>query len=158
MPSDAATAYGTDFYVWTKEQAARIRASRPNAIDREHVAVEIEGAGASEYRVVTSQLRNLLAHLLKAAFAADHAAFGHWRDEMAAFQADAISAYTPGMRQHLQQDLPTIYRRARKQVAGFFDQHELVAPETCPLPLSALLDEELDFLRAAEAIRNSVEG
>ena len=42
-----AAAYEADFHAWTREQAARLRDLRPNSIDWENVAEEIESLGRS---------------------------------------------------------------------------------------------------------------
>jgi Domain of unknown function DUF29 len=57
--------YDTDFYAWTQAQAAAIRAGAWGAIDRDHLAEEIDDVGKSERRVLVSHLRVLLTHLLK---------------------------------------------------------------------------------------------
>jgi hypothetical protein len=57
--------YDADFYAWTQEQAERLRQSRPNNVDWEHVAEEIEDLGRSEKRELVSRLVILMSHLLK---------------------------------------------------------------------------------------------
>jgi len=49
--------YDTDFYTWTQAQAAALRAGNWTAVDREHLAEEIEDVGKSERRAVISHLR-----------------------------------------------------------------------------------------------------
>lgn len=64
-----AAAYEDDFYAWTQQQAAALRAeaaSGSNApIDWENVAEEIESMGRSERDKIESRLEVLLVHLLK---------------------------------------------------------------------------------------------
>ena len=57
--------YERDFYAWTKEQAALLRAGRWQDLDIENVAEEIESMGRSERRELISRLKVLLVHLLK---------------------------------------------------------------------------------------------
>ena len=57
--------YETDFYAWTQQQAAALRAKDWAALDRAHVAEEIEDVGHSVRFAVESQLARLLFHLLK---------------------------------------------------------------------------------------------
>lgn len=57
--------YETDFYRWTHEQAAAIRAGRFNELDLQNIAEELESMGRSEKRALDSRLTVLLAHLLK---------------------------------------------------------------------------------------------
>ena len=57
--------YKTDFFAWTQEQSALIRAKRWSEIDVEHLAEEVEDMGKSERRSLESRLEILLMHLLK---------------------------------------------------------------------------------------------
>lgn len=64
-----AAAYEGDFYAWTQQQAAALRAeaaSGSNApIDWENVAEEIESMGRSQKNEISSRLRRISEHLLK---------------------------------------------------------------------------------------------
>lgn len=57
--------YDSDFYTWTQQQAALLRAGRAAELDWSNVAEEIEGMGNSQRDQLTSRLGVLLAHLLK---------------------------------------------------------------------------------------------
>ena len=57
--------YEHDFVRWTEEQARAIREGRLDALDREHLAEEIESMGNEERREFASRLTVLIAHLLK---------------------------------------------------------------------------------------------
>lgn len=65
MSTKNATLYDTDFYAWTAEQAALLRAGRWSEADVENIAEEIESMGRSERRELVSRLTVLLMHLLK---------------------------------------------------------------------------------------------
>ncbi|HEX3994029.1 MAG TPA: DUF29 domain-containing protein, partial [Acetobacteraceae bacterium] len=65
MSTKNATLYDTDFYAWTAEQAALLRAGRLSEADVENIAEEIESMGRSERRELVSRLSVLLLHLLK---------------------------------------------------------------------------------------------
>ena len=64
-----ATLYDTDFYGWTQEQAAKLRAllaQRANLdLDFENIAEEIDSLGRSDRREVRSRLARIIEHLLK---------------------------------------------------------------------------------------------
>src|ERR1700677_3089775 len=64
MPSKSAL-YDKDFYAWSHEQAALLRAGKLGQVDIEHVAEEIESMGKTEKRELVSRLAVLLMHLLK---------------------------------------------------------------------------------------------
>jgi len=57
--------YEQDFYGWTQEQAALLRAGRLSDLDIDNLIEEIETMGRSEKRAIESRLTVLLMHLLK---------------------------------------------------------------------------------------------
>ncbi len=57
--------YNTDFYGWTQEQAALLRAGRLSELDMENLIEEVETMGRSEKRALESRLTILLLHMLK---------------------------------------------------------------------------------------------
>lgn len=71
MP-ETASLYERDWYAWTQDQAARLRAwpegLRPNGLDVEHLAEEVEDLGGSQRRAVESYLEQINLHLLKLEF------------------------------------------------------------------------------------------
>ncbi|MEI6559970.1 MAG: DUF29 domain-containing protein [Rhodospirillaceae bacterium] len=60
-----ATGYEADFYAWSHEQAALLRAGRLDAVDIDHLAEEIESMGRAEKRELVNRLVVLILHLLK---------------------------------------------------------------------------------------------
>jgi hypothetical protein len=63
--ADPADLYEQDFVRWTEEQARAIREGRLDALDREHLAEEIESMGRSDRREVRSRLAVIIQHILK---------------------------------------------------------------------------------------------
>ena len=55
----------SDFYAWSLEQAALLRAGRVGEADLAAIAEEIESMGRTEKRELVSRLSLLLMHLLK---------------------------------------------------------------------------------------------
>ena len=72
MP-DTASLYDRDFFAWTQDQAARLRAwpehLRPNGIDVANLVEEVESLGKSDRRAIGSLLGFIALHLLKIEFA-----------------------------------------------------------------------------------------
>lgn len=95
------TDYDEDYYAWTQRQAKLLRALNgpssdlPKELDIDHLAEEIEDLGKAELRSVTSLIRQILVHLIKAASQKDSQATAHWRAEATAFQADLPGYYAP---------------------------------------------------------------
>ena len=63
--------YEHDFHAWANEQAGLLRAGKLAAVDRAHVAEEIESMGRGERRELVNRLVVLLLHLLKWRFQAE---------------------------------------------------------------------------------------
>ena len=57
--------YNLDFYGWTQEQAALLKAGRLNDLDIINLIEEVETMGRSEKRALESRLTVLLVHLLQ---------------------------------------------------------------------------------------------
>lgn len=59
--------YDDDFYAWTQQQAAILRAMPPasNRLDSRLIAEEIEDLGRSEVRSAQSLCQHIIEHLLK---------------------------------------------------------------------------------------------
>jgi hypothetical protein len=57
--------YKQDFHAWAREQASALRTHRPNAVDWQHIAEELESMGGSEQREMESRLRVILTQMLK---------------------------------------------------------------------------------------------
>lgn len=63
----AGAARAVDFHAWAQQQSARLRqiAGGVPGLDGEGLAEEVAEIGISEHRALESQIRRLLAHLLK---------------------------------------------------------------------------------------------
>lgn len=147
--------YERDFYAWTQEQAARLRALHGvNTVDIEHVAEEIEDLGRAQLNAVESHLEGMLVHLLKLAASTASAPRAHWRQEVLQHQSEAERAFTEAMRQRI--DVDRIWRKAvRRASVSLVDHGEPPIPEAlaCPFTLEALLIEAFDPDRAERVLR-----
>ena len=157
---DQPVSYDEDFLAWSEQQAAALRdlAGRrglPNELDLEHVAEEIEDLGRAEFNAVKSYIRQILAHLIKAASESETGPALHWRKEIVAFHSALLDAFTPSMERKL--DLDRLWRRAVKEAeAALEDEDTSLAPglpRTCPFTLDDLLSESFDVRQARERLR-----
>lgn len=57
--------YESDYFLWTEEMIARLKARNFDCVDIENLIEEIESLGRSEKREIKSRLKTLLEHLLK---------------------------------------------------------------------------------------------
>ncbi len=145
-------AYDEDYYAWTQRQAKLLRAlggpraGLPKELDVDHLAEEIEDLGKSELRSVTSLIRQVLVHLMKAASETKAQARAHWLAEAATFQADVPGYYTASMRQLI--DLDAIWTKARNLADVQLREHgsSLVAgiPDSCPFSLDEMTADTFD--------------
>ncbi len=138
-----ATAYADDIYGWAMEQAAALRAGDLSALDREHLAEEIESLGRSELRSLVSAWRVVLLHMLKF----DHQparqtrswalSIRDQRDEAADILADS-----PGLKSRLDDAMARAYRGARVDAARETGLPLRTFPETCPYTRDEMLTRD----------------
>ena len=151
-----ANQYDADFYIWTQEQAALLRQVPHGsfALDIDNLAEEIESMGRAEIAKVSSLLSQVLIHLLKMAIEPDSLSQRHWVSEVLTFQADAVWAFTPGMKQRI--ELDRIWKMACNGVARHLENEELSVPAwpgVCPLTLDDLLVSDFNPAPAAARVK-----
>jgi hypothetical protein len=142
-PVRPATTYEADYFAWTQEQAARLREVRPNSLDWENIAEEIESLGRSDKRAIESRVHVLLVHLLKW-WAQPGQRKGGWRSTIQE-QRRRIGRETkdcPSLADYPGSVLIEEYEAARLTAideTGLFDQS---FPETCPFTIAQILDPD----------------
>jgi hypothetical protein len=118
--------YDRDFYAWTAEQAALLRAGNIASADIAHIAEEIESMGRGEKRELVGRLTVLLQYLLKwRVQPGRHStswqlSIANTRDQLTEHLAD-----NPSLKAKLPNALATAYRYARRYVmidTGFAEQ------------------------------------
>jgi len=140
--------YETDFYAWTRQQAAELRRfarTRPNLpLDLEHIAEEIRDLGKSERDVVFSLTQRLIEHLLLIEYspAADQRL--HWADEIDGFRDQMKRKLSPTIRRDLKRDLRAVYADGRRMVERklrrYGEERAAAAlPASCPYTLEQVL-------------------
>jgi hypothetical protein len=148
-----------DFYSWTQEQAALLRAlpRNSNHLDIENIAEEIEDMGRTEIKEVESYLLQTLAHLIKIAVDKDAQSVPHWVDEANGFQARAVLALSPGLRQRL--DMPKVWKLAKRTANVSLAEHGVdlpVLPDECPMSLDQLLADDFSPREAAAVVMDAL--
>ncbi|CAK0766147.1 conserved hypothetical protein [uncultured Gammaproteobacteria bacterium] len=136
------TAYQTDFYAWTQEQAtalrriAELRINLPE-VDLENVAEEIESMGRSDRLEINSRLEVLLEHLLKLACSADTDPRSGWRRTVREQRRRILDCLSdsPSLRTYPSSILERSYHRAQENAADDTSLGPL--PVTCPWELDA---------------------
>ena len=148
-----------DFYSWTQEQAALLRASPRNSnhLDIENIAEEIEDMGRTEIKEVESYLLQTLAHLIKIAVDKDAQSVPHWVVEANGFQARAVLAFSPGLRQRL--DIPKVWKLAKRTASVSLAEQGVelpVLPDECPMSLDQLLADDFSPREAAAVVMDTL--
>jgi hypothetical protein len=140
-PLPRAAQYETDLYAWSNEQAQRLRLLKPDGIDWENVAEEIESLGRSDKRAVGSNLNVVLKHLIKWRYQPDkrsaswQVSSNEHRDRLQTILRESPSlASTPAS--ILQRE----YVKARQNALIETGLTEKAVPKTCPFAIDEVLD------------------
>ena len=137
--------YDADILLWSEHQAALLKRlaagerlnERP---DWANIIEEMESVGRSEFHSVEGLLMQAIAHRLRAQLWPGSREVPSWLADARGFQGDALSRYTPSMRQRL--DLNKLYRRAAARLPTEIDGvAPLPTPVNCPYELDDLLRE-----------------
>lgn len=134
-------AYEADFHAWAREQAARLRDLRPNSIDWENVAEEIESLGRSDKRQIESRLKVLLVHLLKARFQPGKDKPG-WKSTVREQRRGIAKLIkeSPSLKSHPSSVMNEEYGHAREDAADETGLDLESFPEECPFTIAQILD------------------
>lgn len=129
-----------DFYAWTLQQAERLRELRPNSIDWENVAEEIESLGESQKQRIESNLAIILLHLLKLAHQPGSAK-GGWRSSVIEHRRRIARVVrdSPSLRRYPTTVLEEEYAAAREMAADETALPLKTFPETCPFTIDEVL-------------------
>jgi hypothetical protein len=136
-----ALSYTSDFYAWSQDQGRRLRETRPNSIDWENLAEEIETLGRSEKRSIESNLGVILLHLLKW----QHQPGGRnnsWRASIVEHRKRLGRDIkdSPSLKRYPGEVLADQYETARLAASGETQLPEAVFPVSCPYSIEQVLD------------------
>jgi hypothetical protein len=143
--------YQTDYYAWTKQQAAELRAmaarSVSSMLDLENLAEEVESLGRSDLNAVRSQVRRIIEHLLKLEFSPSTPPRADWRYSVAQARDEVEDHITASMRPDVAADLAKLFGRARRDAAlglASHGEHEAAKalPTMCPYSLDQIVSHD----------------
>lgn len=134
--------YEQDFYQWTQEQAALLKARALSQLDVENLIEEIETMGRSEKRELVSRLAVLLAHLLKWDFQPERRGKS-WLNTIKIQRIDLQDVLndSPGLKNELQKSILTAYRKAILLASDETGLPETAFPETSPYSIEQIMGE-----------------
>ncbi|MEY4768848.1 MAG: hypothetical protein RL637_1487 [Pseudomonadota bacterium] len=134
--------YQTDFYSWTQQQAALLKARKFDELDFDNLIDEIESMGASERKELDSCLIELLLHLLKWQYQPKRKG-SSWEVSIAK-QRDGIEKIlrdNPSLKYQLDKRVADCYGYARRYAAIETQLPKSRFPEECPYSLEQLFNE-----------------
>ncbi|WP_123102960.1 DUF29 domain-containing protein [Acidithiobacillus sulfuriphilus] len=134
--------YHQDFYVWTMEQADLLRRHKPDWMDWENAAEELESMGKKDRRELVSRMTVLLMHLAKWYWQAEKRSPG-WSGtiEEQREQIEFSLNDSPSLRSFLQYSFPEAWGRAIKKAARETGLPLSTFPEACPWPIEDVLGD-----------------
>lgn len=106
--------YERDFFAWTQDRAAKLRARSDAALDWQNVAEEVESLGKRDRREVESRAARIVQHLLKLTYQPErvtrswYATIRTQRDDLKRVLADS-----PSLRGKLVDAYSDVWHRAR---------------------------------------------
>ena len=140
--SEPGSLYEQDWYAWTQDQAARLRAwpehLRPNGLDVGNLAEEVEDMGGAQRQALASFLRLIALHLLKLEFHPVAEARLHWMAEVDNFRAsvEQILEESPSLRPRRADLLPRAWQKAerdfRRQLTREFPERARILAAALP--------------------------
>ena len=143
--SRKATLYDTDFYAWTQEQATLLRLGAVQDLDLTNLAEEVNDLGVSQYHAVSSDLYQVLLHLLKWQYQPRQRRESHsWRDSIVEHRdrIERICTRMPSLRRQLPAMLTEEYPRARRRARYQTGLPLTTFPASCPWKLEEVLDTD----------------
>lgn len=135
--------YESDFCAWSADQAHRLRGLRPEGLDWENLAEEVESLGRSDRRAVGSNLKIMLEHLIKWRYQPDRRT-SSWRDSIEEHR-DRISRILddcPSLAPLATEILEQEYRKARRKAIRDTGLASDNLPDCSPFTAEQVLDPD----------------
>lgn len=135
--------YEQDFYGWTQEQAALMRAGRLTDLDITNLIEEIETMGRSEKRELESRLTVLLLHMLKWHYQPSRRG-NSWRytiiEQRMRYQK--VLKENPGLKPELQKIIADAYEYASVKASHETGLRSDIFPSECTWTFEQLSDKD----------------
>lgn len=140
--------YETDYYAWTREQAAELRRlaqARANpTLDLENLAEEIESLGRSDLNTVRSHTRRIIEHLLKLEHSPGREPRLQWKQSVDQARDEVADRLSASLRIDVEKDLNILFERGRRDAElGLRQYGEAKAAkaflQTCPYAFEQII-------------------
>lgn len=145
--------YNQDFQKWIEETIYQLQKRNFEGLDIEHLIEELTDLGKSEKNALKSNLKILLAHLLKLTVQSDvpDSMKGSWYDSVIENRQRVLDNLedTPSLKSFLRETIEKAYSDARKIAikegklakSGILLPTENQYPTVCPFSMEQILDE-----------------
>ena len=135
--------YDTDYYGWSNQQAALLRAGKLSEADIENIAEEIESMGKGEKRELVNRLRVLLLHLLKWRFQPERRG-SSWSATIKIQRADIAHHMVdnPSLKSQIAEAVEWAYVGGRLEAASQTELAEKTFPQNCPWTFAQMTDPD----------------
>jgi hypothetical protein len=143
--------YDEDFYLWTQDQAAKLRAraaAGDTAMDWAFLAEEVEDMGRSQFAECLSRIRVIIEHLYKLAWSQNASPGRAWRRTIKTQRAELETVLTPSLRRRAIIELEKLHLKALDLIEEDFAVEEPTSTRDPHLrwSLAQILGEESDPL------------
>ena len=134
--------YDADFYGWTQEQAAFLKAGKLTELDIENLIEEVETMGRSEKRELDSRLTVLLIHLLKWQYQPVRRGRS-WQLTIEGQRLNFSETLdeNPSLKPQFDTILKKAYAKSILKASQETALDERIFPSVCPWTLSQILDD-----------------
>ena len=134
--------YDRDFYAWSNQQAALLRAGKLAQADIENIAEEIESMGKSEKRELVNRLIVLILHLVKWQYQPGGRG-ASWKTSIKGQRLDIERHLrdNPSLKSQLPLAISDAYSRALIDAAGETKLSEDTFPAECPYSFEKLMQK-----------------
>ncbi len=137
--------YEHDFYAWTQATTVLVQDGKWHEIDAGYLMEELNDLGISQHNAVSSDLYQILIHLLKWQYQPQRRMDSHsWQDSIAEHRdrIDRLCTRSPSLRRHLPAMLAEEYPRARRRTNTQTGLPLTTFPAVCPWTAVQVLDED----------------
>jgi hypothetical protein len=141
--------YRTDYYAWTKQQAAELRrlaaVRADSTLDLANLAEEVESLGRSQLSSVKSQMRRVIEHLLKLQYGVEPRA--GWRRTIIEARDEIADDLTAALRRDAAAALALLYEQSRRRARAALVEHgerdaAQALPATCPYSFDQIVSHD----------------
>jgi Domain of unknown function DUF29 len=139
------TLYEQDYYLWLLTTSQQLQKRDIEHLDWKHLVEEIDALGNEERRKVESYLKQLLIHLLMYRYWESERSYyaRGWKNEIDNFRDELeFLLRSQTLDNYFQQQLETVYQKARRQAIKKTELTADIFPVTCPFSREEILDPD----------------